>query len=504
MSKPVNVMPMDAYNARLVEAVHPPTWVNPKPTGVYDMLVIGAGTAGLVTAIACRGFGKRVALIERHLMGGDCLNVGCVPSKALIRAARAAAEVRDAEKLGVKISGYAVDFPAVMERMRKLRAEIAPHDGAKRFASLGIDVFLGDAKFEGPDSVSVGGTTLEFHKACIATGGRPAAPDMPGLASAGYLTNETIFTLTELPARLAVIGAGPIGCEMAQAFARFGSQVTLITTDHGVLPHEEPAASAIVRASLHRDGVTIHEGGRHARIETHGPTKRIVLGSNVIDVDAILLAAGRRPNVEGLGLERAGVDYDPRGVKVDDHLRTTNRRIFAAGDICFPYKFTHAADACARIVTRNAMLPWLPFAAKASKLVMPWCTYTDPEVARVGRSALELTEAGVDIETVTIEMGEVDRAMLDEQTKGVLIVHVKRRSGRILGATLVSAHAGETIGELTAAMTHGLTLQSLSKVIHPYPTQAEAIKRAGDAYFRILLLRWRDRLTHLFSGKSVK
>ncbi|MCI0677345.1 MAG: mercuric reductase, partial [Phycisphaerales bacterium] len=395
-----DLQPLDEHNQRLLRAAHPPDWVNPTPSGRYNLVVIGAGTAGLVTAAGAAGLGARVALIERKLMGGDCLNFGCVPSKALIRCARAAADARSAGEFGVAVPGsVTVDFGAVMERMRRLRAQIAPHDSAERFRSLGIDVFIGEAKFTGPDLIQVAGQTLRFSRACIATGARASAPPIPGLNETGYLTNETVFNLTELPRRLAVIGAGPIGCELAQSFARFGSSVTLIESESRIMPREDPEAVAFVEASLKRDGVRIVCGGRAATITTNAVTgDRIVAlqcGDEKIDlhVDEILVGVGRTPNVVGLGLEAAGVRFDPRkGVEVNDHLRTSNRRIYAAGDVCStpPYKFTHAADAMARIVIKNALFFGR---AKASRLVMPWCTYTDPEIAHVGMYEMDAKQA---------------------------------------------------------------------------------------------------------------
>jgi len=501
MPEPVTIHPMDEHNRTLVDNVHPAGWRNPAPAGVYDMLVIGAGTAGLITAIGAAALGKKVALVERRLMGGDCLNVGCVPSKALIRAARAAADVRRAGEFGVRVpDGVRVDFPDVMARMRRLRAGISHHDSAKRYADLGVDVFLGSAAFTAPDAVDVAGQTLRFKHACIATGGRATAPPIPGLDHVDFLTNETVFELTELPPRLGVIGAGPIGCELAQAFARFGSDVHLIEATHGILPREDPDAADIVRQSLLRDGVKLYCCGKQLTVSpADGAAIRLTVDSHDraydLVVDKLLVAAGRTPNVEHLGLEAAGVAYDRQGVTVDDLLRTTNRKIFAAGDVCSPYKFTHNSDAQARIVIRNALFAWLPFRSRASRLVIPWATYTAPEIAHVGQYPRDLDDAGVKYTTITIPLTSNDRAILDGETEGLVKVHV-RSNGRILGATIVAAHAGEMISELTAAIVHRIKLHKLSKVIHPYPTQAEAIKRAGDQFFKQWALALKDKLTH--------
>ncbi len=490
MAELIEIPPDDVHNRALVDNVHPPDWVNPEPKPRYHLVVVGAGTAGLVTAAGAAGLGARVALIEKHLMGGDCLNVGCVPSKALIRAARAAAEVRGAGRFGVRVPpGAEVDFSELMQRMRRLRAEISPADSADRFRRLGVDVFLGEGRFTGPDTIEVGGNTLRFKKAVLATGARAAAPPIAGLAEAGYLTNETVFNLTELPPRLAVIGAGPIGCELAQTFARFGSQVFLLEVGRGILPREDRDAADRVEAAMTRDGVEIVRTCNITRAERQGGEKILHWqcegNPGRLAVDEILVGVGRAPNVEGLGLEALGVEYDVRrGVQVDDRLRTTNKRIFAAGDVCSRFKFTHAADFMARIVIRNALFLGR---AKASALTIPWCTYTSPEIAHVGLYEHEAKQQGIAVDTFTQEMKDVDRAILDGQTEGFVKVHVRSGSDRIVGATVVAEHAGELISELTLAMTGGTPLGKLANVIHPYPTQAEAIRKIGDAYNRTRL-----------------
>lgn len=485
----VQILPNDVYNQKLLANVHPPDWVNPTPAARYNLVVVGGGTAGLVTAAGAAGLGAKVALVERELMGGDCLNVGCVPSKALLRAARAAAAVRDAGRFGVRVpAGVTVDFPAVMERLRQLRADISPHDSGARFRSLGIDVFLGQGHFAGPDTVTVAGQTLKFKKAVIAAGARASPPPISGLKEAGFLTNESVFSLTELPRRLAVIGAGPIGAELAQAFARFGSQVHLIEAMHGVLPREDPAAGEIVKRSLLRDGIQVLCCGKNLAITQAADGKRLTVDSHEahydLTVDEILVGTGRAPNVEGLGLEAAGVAHDKTGVKVDDRLRTTNRSIFAAGDICSRYQFTHAADAMARIVIQNALFFGR---AKASALTMPWCTYTDPEVAHVGLYEHEAKEKGIPVQVFTQELNRVDRAILDGEDEGFVKVLVRDGTDQIVGATIVAAHAGDLISEVTLAMVGKIGLKTLAATIHPYPTQAEAIKKVGDAYNRTRL-----------------
>lgn len=490
MAHSSQVLPEDVYNRTLVTHVHPPDWVNPEPAPRYNLVVIGAGTAGLVTAAGAAGLGAKVALIERDLMGGDCLNVGCVPSKALLRAARASADVRDAGRYGVEVPpGTKINFPAIMERMRRLRAEISPKDSVARFHSLGVDVFLGEGRFLGSDTIEADGKKLRFRKAVIATGARAAALPIPGLTDAGYLTNETVFSLTELPRRLAVIGAGPIGCEMAQAFARFGSQVSLLEVAPQILIREDRDAAARIQGALEQDGVSIFPGCNIRAVKNQGTEKLIIMEQNGVSrelhVDAILLGVGRAPNVEGLNLEAVGVEYDKKeGVKVNQRLQTMNPRIYAAGDICSAHKFTHMADALARIVIQNTLFLGR---AKASALTVPWCTYTDPEIAHVGLYEKEAEEKGIPVQTFVQELHDVDRALLDGEVQGFVKVHVRKGSDKLLGATIVARHAGEMISELTVAMVGGLGLKTLATVIHPYPTQAEAIRKTADAYNRTRL-----------------
>lgn len=487
------------HDRELVAHVHPPDWVNPRPAGRYHLVVIGAGTAGLVTAAGAAGLGARVALVERHLMGGDCLNVGCVPSKAILASARAAADIARAGALGVSVRGpVAVDFSAVMERMRKLRASIAPHDGAERFRALGVDVFLGEARFRAADEVEVGGERLRFARAVVATGGRPAVPPIPGLAEAGFRTNESIFDLTELPRRLAVIGGGPIGCELAQAFSRLGSHVTIVQNQPQFLPREERDAAEILLAAFESAGIRVRLDTEVARVETQGRERVLHLarreGREKVTVDEILVAAGRRPNVDGLGLEAAGVRFGPRGVEIDDRLRTANRRIFAVGDVALTHQFTHVADAAARIVLQNALFP---FGRKLSALTIPWSTYTDPEIAHVGLDAARARERGLSVETVTVPFAEVDRARLEGATEGFVRIHAEAKSGRIVGATIVGRDAGDLVSEISVAMAGKLSLGALGSVIHPYPTRAEAIRKAGDAWNR---RRLTPRAKALLSG----
>jgi pyruvate/2-oxoglutarate dehydrogenase complex dihydrolipoamide dehydrogenase (E3) component len=471
----IPLLPDDPHDQKLRANVKPPDWANPTPAGRYQLVVIGAGPAGLVCAAGAAGLGAKVALVERDLMGGDCLNVGCVPSKTLLRAARAATEVRRAREFGIRVPEPEVDFAAVMERVRRVRAELSAVDAAERFRGLGVDVFLGDARFANENTVEVNGAKLRFGRCVIATGARPVIPDIPGLMQSRWFTNETIFTLTELPRRLLVIGGGPVGCELAQAFARLGSNVSLHPsgrrTPGRLLPKEDDDASDLLHAALRRDGVQI-EG--------------------TADFDAVLVAAGRAPNVEGLNLAAAGVRFDTKdGVTVDDRLRTTNPRVFAAGDTCsLGYRFTHAADAMARLVIRNALFPTK---GTASSLVIPWCTYTDPEVGRVGLNEMEAEGAGAAVDVYRHDLAQLDRAAADG-AKGFIKVLTAKSTDRIVGATIVGPHAGELIGTLSLAMTNGIGLKRLAGTVFPYPTYTEALRKVADQFNRTRLTPFAKRL----------
>jgi pyruvate/2-oxoglutarate dehydrogenase complex dihydrolipoamide dehydrogenase (E3) component len=412
-----------------------------------------------------------------------------VPSKGILRAARAVHDARNGAKFGIQLGAEPkIGFAGAMERMRKLRAGISYHDSVERFAKLGVDVFIGNGRFISPSTVEVDGQRLDFDRAVIATGARASEPLFAGLRETGFYTNETIFTLTELPRRLVVIGAGPIGCELAQSFQRFGSEVTMITDGVEILPREDRDAAAIVRRQIENDGVKVITGAKIQRAEIKAGLKHlaVTVGDKPVEVacDAILVSVGRTPNLENLGLEAAGVRYSIRGVDVDTRLCTSNPRIFAAGDICSRYRFTHAADAMARIVIANAL-----FMArrKVTDLIMPWCTYTDPEIAHVGYYEKDARAAGFDVATITQSLSDVDRAILDGETEGFARVHYDKKTAKLLGGTIVARHAGEMLGELTLAITAKQSVSVLSSTIHTYPTQAEALRKIGDAYMRTKL-----------------
>jgi pyruvate/2-oxoglutarate dehydrogenase complex dihydrolipoamide dehydrogenase (E3) component len=424
-----------------------------------------------VSAFGAAALGARVALIERDRLGGDCLNVGCVPSKALLRSARAVRDIRAAARVGIEVAAPRPQFTTIMARLRERRAILAPNDSVERLEAAGVDVYFGSASFSGPRSLAVNDRQLTFRRAVIATGGRPMAPPIPGLHDSRYLTNETVFDLKQQPRRMLVIGAGAVGCELAQAFALLGTEVRVSDVADRPLSHEDADASAVVQRALERDGVRFELG----RALPH-------VGRD--DADAILVAAGRKPNIEQLNLEAGGIRFSGHGVEVSDRLQTTNPRVFAAGDVASPFKFTHAADAAARIVVQNALF----FGRRrASSLVVPWCTYTFPEVARVG------TIQGT---AITVPMADVDRAVLDDETEGFARVH--HENGRIRGCTIVAPHAGDLIGHVAAVMRAGGSLSDLSATIFPYPTYAEALRKAGDAYRRRLLTPQLKSLLHRY------
>lgn len=492
--------PFDDHNQELLEQVHPPEWVNPVPAERYHLVVIGGGTAGLVSAAGAAGLGARVALVERRLLGGDCLNYGCVPSKAIIRSARAWHEARHAAARfgGPSVTGDG-DFASAMERMRRLRAQISHHDSAQRFAGLNVDVFVGQGRFVAPDAIEVDGQRLAFRRAIIATGARPVAPPIPGCDEGCYLTNETVFTLTSLPARFGVIGGGPIGSELSQTFARFGSRVTMFDMASHLLPREDVDAAEIVQNALLRDGVELELGVTVKAIETSPGGKVIHFERqgepHQTTVDELLVAVGREPNVEDIGLEVAGIDFDRRGVRVDDRLRTSNKRVYAVGDVASRFKFTHTADALARIAIQNSLF----FGRlKASDLVVPWCTYTSPEVAHVGLYEHDAKERGISVDTLTLPMSDVDRAVLDGADDGFLRLHIQQGKDRILGATVVAEHAGDLLAPLSLAITTKIGLNKIAGTILPYPTQAEVVKKSADTWRRGKLTPTVKRIFDLF------
>eukprot|EP01128_Nolandella_sp_AFSM9_P011751 TRINITY_DN867_c0_g2_i2.p1 TRINITY_DN867_c0_g2~~TRINITY_DN867_c0_g2_i2.p1 ORF type:complete len:839 (-),score=196.78 TRINITY_DN867_c0_g2_i2:160-2388(-) len=488
--KQFELSPLDKWNLQLLDNVHPPDWKEPTPQDTYNLVVIGAGSGGLVSAAGAAGMGAKVALIEEHMLGGDCLNTGCVPSKALLSAANRIHQLRTSQEYGVKINGtIEVDFGAIMERMRRLRAVISPADAASRFYNaLGVDVFLGRGIFVGKHSVSVNGKTLKFAKCVIATGGRPGVPRIPGVTNdTPYLTSENVWNLTTLPKTLAVVGTGAIGSELSQCFARFGSKVTILARS-GILSKEDPEASALVEAQLAEDGCDIKKSTAITNVAYDNTKKEFTISyteagtAKTLVVEHLLFATGRSPNVSGLGLDVAGVKFDSStGIKVSDTLQTTNGDVFAVGDCATSYKFTHIADAMARIVIRNALF----FGSeKMSNLVIPWCTYTHPELAHVGPYEEDLKKNKIKFNEFKMEFEDNDRSILEGADVGFVKVLVAAGTDKILAATIVGENAGNLISEITLMITHKIGLSTLAAVIHPYPTQADAVRRIGDLYNR--------------------
>eukprot|EP00986_Skeletonema_menzelii_P000439 scaffold128_cov140-Skeletonema_menzelii.AAC.15 len=507
-----NVWPLDEHNLELLNNVHPTNWVDPQAkNNKYDLVVIGAGAAGLVTSAGAAGVGAKVALIEESLLGGDCLNVGCVPSKALIHAASLAHSLKNTEHLadsGISIHGNVqIDFPKIMERVRRIRSEISPNDSADRFTKLGVEVFLGRGKFVDSNSVVVNGKVLHFNKAVIATGGYPSLIPMPGLKELHNLntnprdeprpyvmTNETFFNMTKQPKKLVVIGPGVIGMEMAQSMQRLGTQVTVLGRSGRVLPKEDADHASTVQNQLEKDGVEFRLSvTEYISVELTGnlvdglPEMSFKVkekGNNSITeliVDAILVATGRRPNVSGMDLDNAGVEYDVRqGILVNDKLQTTNSKIYSAGDCCStPFKFTHAADFMARAVIRNALFFGKE---KMSNLLIPYATYTEPEISSVGLYGKDCEAKGINYATYEKHFSDNDRAICEGDTVGMVRIRVEEKSGKILGATIIGKNAGNLISEITLAMQSNVSLGSIATVIHPYPTYAEAIRQSGDLY----------------------
>ena len=487
-TKPIAVQTADNGRSELMAYARPPGWRNPDPAERYDLLVIGAGPAGLAAVEAGLDRGAKVALIERHFLGGVSLLTGSVPSKSIIRTARAYADMRSAQRFGATApQSIQENFSIAMERMRRLRARISGYHSAERLKTAGVDLYFGAARFATRDTVLLRDTTIHFANALIATGARPTRILIPGLKEAGYFTSEEIFDLKECPPRLLIVGGGPLGCELAQSFCRLGSKVIIAQHEAKFLPMEERDAAQLLSEVLARDGVEIHLNTTVASVRkaTTGETLADLVSDDIIStvaVDHIGIGVGRTANVEGLDLEQAGVAFDTdRGVHVDDFLRTTNPRIYAAGDVCLAYKFTHAAEASAQLAVTNAL-----FAGEKrwSAITIPWCTYTDPEIAHVGLYAREARERSIPVRTFTVLMHDTDRAVLDGQEKGFVKIHVREGSDEILGATIVASHAGEMINEITLAIDTGIGLSVLARTIHAYPTQANAIKAAADAFVR--------------------
>jgi pyruvate/2-oxoglutarate dehydrogenase complex dihydrolipoamide dehydrogenase (E3) component len=470
--------------AALTRRVRPQDWSNPRPRDIYDLVVVGAGPAGIEAAQYARRLGLSVALAERDQLGGNSLNAGSIPSKTLIHSARLCAQIRDTAEFAIASpSELKLDFEALKARMMKVRARIAEYHAIDRLQHEGVEVFFGDSKFSGPAALALGTTSLQFKKAIIATGARARPPNFPGLEEIGYRTSTTIFEMPEFPQRLVVIGGGPLGCELAQAFCRLGSRVTIIQNDPKFLPREERDAAELLSESMARDGVDIMLNTTVVGARVENGTK-FVDGENYdkkvsVPADEILLSIGRLPNVENLGLANAGIDCDDRGVKVDDFLRTANQNIYAAGDVCMSHKFTNVAWVSARMAVRNA---FEGKRVRRSEMMIPWCTYCEPEIAHVGLQVWDAREKSIAVKTYTVMMQDVDRAITDGQDDGFVKIHVQDGTDKILGATIVATRASELINELSVVMSTGIGMRDLARVIHTYPAQSEAIRLAALAY----------------------
>jgi pyruvate/2-oxoglutarate dehydrogenase complex dihydrolipoamide dehydrogenase (E3) component len=455
-----------------------------KGEGVYNVVVIGAGTAGLVTAAGTAGLGGRVALIERNLMGGDCLNFGCVPSKALISSARLIQQIREAEKWGLDRQLPQFAFEKILERMRGRRAKIAPNDSQDRFESLGVDVFRGEAHFISPHEIEVDGQRLRAKNFVIATGSRAAIPRIEGIDRIPYFTNETIFDeLKEKPESMIVLGGGPIGCELGQAFARLGVKIDIAQSGAELLPREDRDVAEFMQARFVAEEISVRSNAITKHVSKRDD--KIVLEfreGEPIAAETMLIAAGRTPTLHALNAEAAGVDYDEYGVNVNAYLQTSQSHIYAAGDIANRLKFTHTADFTARTVVRNILMPSQFLRQKVDWSVVPWCTYTDPEVAHVGLGEKEAKQKNVEYDLFVVPLEDIDRAVVESEELGFAKILTARGSDKILGATIVAPHAGDLLHEFVLAMKASIGLSTIALTIHAYPTFAELARKAGDKY----------------------
>lgn len=473
--------------AGLLRRVRPQDWRNPRPKDLYDLAVIGAGPAGIAAAEHAARRGFSVALIERARLGGNSLNAGSVPSKAIIRSAHAYDAMGEADAFGAPVAdGPALDFGAVMARMRRIRTRLSVHHSVHDLAALGIDIFFAEARFAGTNVLFVDESRLTFRKALVATGARPRIPNIPDLEQVGYRTSSTIFEMTALPRRLAVVGGGPLGCELAQAFCRLGAHVTIVQNNPKFLPREERDAAEILSWSMARDGMDIRLNTVATGVRREGDTKILeTLNNEVrgeIEADEILVCTGRVPNIETLDLAAAGIAADPRrGITVDDFLCSSNRDVYAAGDACLSLKFTNAAQSSARMAVGNALLGT---GRQHDNSVIPWCTFCDPEIAHIGLQVWDARRQAIPIKSYTVMLSDVDRAVTDGQETGFVKIHIAEGSDRILGATIVASRASELINEMAVIMSAGIGMKTLAEVVHTYPAQSGAIMLAAQAYRR--------------------
>jgi pyruvate/2-oxoglutarate dehydrogenase complex dihydrolipoamide dehydrogenase (E3) component len=470
----------------------------------YNLVVIGAGAAGLTVAGGAALLGARVALLEQARMGGDCLNYGCVPSKALLHVARVAHTIRNASAHAVTGVGPLPrqDLKTAMDYVRAARARLAPHDSSERFTAMGVHVIPSPGRLRSRHEVEVlaTGDVLWGRHIVVATGSRPRIPEIPGLREAGFLTNETVFDCQRLPEALLVIGGGPIGAELGQGFARLGSTVTIVTDGEHILPREDADVADVLARRLRAEGITIWERSTAVRVERRNGRRRVAIRTPAddrsIDADEILVCVGRQPTVEGLGLETAGVAFDERGIKVSRSCRTNVPSVWAVGDVTDTFKFTHWGGHQARMVVRNALFPG---SRADDRETLAWTTFTEPEVARMGYSEREARARGLAYDVFTVPFAEIDRAVCDHETEGYVKVLTRRGRGKILGAAIVHARAGELIGQLTLAKRHGISLTKLAEMIHVYPTLSDVHRAVADQYLLGRLDRLQPVLARVFA-----
>jgi pyruvate/2-oxoglutarate dehydrogenase complex dihydrolipoamide dehydrogenase (E3) component len=480
-ARKIKIEEEDTYLGR----VRPEGWQNPAPKPRYDLVVVGAGPGGLAAAVEAARRGHTVALVERNKLGGNSLNAGSVPSKAVVSAGRLFAGMRDAKEFGAALArDPQPDFTVIAERMRRIRARVAAHSSAGMLAAAGVDVFFGAARFSGPDTIRAGDIDLRFEKAIVATGARPKPPaDIPGLEETGYRTSADLFDLPALPKRVAVIGGGPLGCEMAQALCRLGASVTIVQNDPKFLPREERDAAEILSRCMARDGVEIRLNTTVTGAHLDGGARVLETVNNEvkldIETDLVLLSIGRIPNIEHLDLKRAGIASDPeRGILIDDHFQTSNPCVYAAGDVCLDLKFTNAARTSALMAVANACEG---ASLRRADMLVPWCTYCDPEIAHIGLHVLDARARSIPVKSFTVMMHDIDRAITDGQDDGFVKIHVEDGSDRILGATIVATRASELINEMAVIMNAGIGMRALSQIVHTYPAQSEGILLAALA-----------------------
>lgn len=457
----------------------------------HNLVVVGAGSAGLVTSYLAATLKARVALIEKGAMGGDCLNTGCVPSKALLRSAKFIHDASRARELGFRKATVEFDFAEVMERVRSKIRAIEPHDSVERYTKLGVDCLQGAAKLISPNEVEVGGKVLRSRAIVVATGAGPRIPAIPGLDSVRYLTSESVWELKSLPKRLLVLGGGAIGCELAQAFARFGSEVTIVEQGPRLLSKEDEAVSSFIEARFAREGIRVLTSRAAQRFETG----RVVCSDGTeVAFDEVLVALGREARVKGFGLEELGVKLAPSGtIAVDESLSTSVPGIYACGDVAGPYQFTHYSAHQAYVACINALFGRIK-KIRLDDRVMPWATFTDPEIARVGLNEQEARAKGVSCELTRYSIEGLDRAITEEEAQGFVSVLTQPGTDRVIGVTSVGAHASETIVEFVAAMKHGFGLKKILGTIHIYPTLAEANKSVAGEWRKRNAPKWVYRL----------